>query len=262
MELRDGGTATGASASHAYTAPGTYSVTLTVTDDGGKTATKTADVVVAKNPAYAQDDFARTVANGWETADIGGAWTVSGTASRYSVGGGTAKVNLATGGLQHSDAGRRVERLDRGGRRGHHRQGPDRRWPVRVRHRSSVNATTDYRAKVRMGVGGVVTLYLARTDNGTETVLTTTTVAGLTYNAGDRLRVRFQVTGASPTTLQAKVWKDGAIEPTALAEQTTDATAGLQAAGAVGLYGYVSASTTNGPVAFTYDELWVGPVRP
>ena len=94
-----------------------------------------------------------------------------------------------------------------------------------------VNATNDYRAKVRTGVGGVVTLYLARTENGTETILKTTTVSGLTYNAGDKLRVRMQVSGTSPTTLQAKVWKDGTAEPTSWQSTGTDTTASLQAAG-------------------------------
>jgi hypothetical protein len=123
-------------------------------------------------------------------------------------------------------------------------------------------ATTDYRAKVRMAAGGAVTLYLARTENAVETILTTTTVAGLTYNPGDKLRVRLQVTGTSPTTLQAKVWKDGTTEPAAWQGTVTDSTASLQAAGYVGLYSYLSASTTNGPVAYSYDQLWVGPVRP
>jgi PKD repeat protein len=258
----DGSTGTGSTASHTYAAAGTYPVALTVTDDGGKTATTTVSITVAANPAYAQDDFTRIVASGWGTADIGGAWTVSGTASRYSVGGGVAKVNLAAGSSSTttlpsvSNTSTEVAVLastdvvPTGG---------GQYFSVLGR---MTGATTDYRAKVRMAAGGAVTLYLARTENAVETILTTTTVAGLTYNPGDKLRVRLQVTGTSPTTLQAKVWKDGTTEPAAWQGTVTDSTASLQAAGYVGLYSYLSASTTNGPVAYSYDQLWVGPVRP
>ncbi|WP_445338045.1 PKD domain-containing protein [Clavibacter sp. CFBP 8614] len=45
-DFGDGGTATGAKATHAYALAGTYPVRLTVTDDEGATAVKTADVTV------------------------------------------------------------------------------------------------------------------------------------------------------------------------------------------------------------------------
>ena len=259
----DGSTGTGSTASHTYAATGTYPVTLTVTDNGAKTASVTTSIAVAANPAYAQDDFGRTVSNAWGTADIGGTWSVGGTASRYSVGGGTAKVNLLTAGSSStatlagvSNTSTEValvastDKTPTGGPQ-----------YVSVIGRQ-VSANNDYRAKVRMDPGGVVTLYLARTVGGTETVLTTTAISGLTYSAGDKLRIRLQVTDTSPaTTLRAKVWKAGTPEP-AWQSSTTDSTASLQTAGIVGIYSYLSGSTSNATVAFSYDELWVGPVRP
>jgi PKD repeat protein len=262
-DFGDSQTATGATTSHTYAAPGTYSVTLTVTDDGGKTASKTATVTVDKNPAYAEDQFARTVTNGWGAADIGGSWTVSGTASRYSVGGGTAKVNLISAGssstaslLGVSNTSTEVALVASTDKPPTGTGGQY----ISVIARQ-VSANNDYRAKVQTKVGGGVVLYLARTENNVETVLKTTTVTGLTYNTGDKLRIRLQVTGTSPTTLQAKVWKDGTAEP-AWQSTATDSTQSLQAAGTVGIYSYLSGSTTNAPVAFSYDELWVGPPRP
>src|SRR5690606_218240 len=47
----------------------------------------------------AADEFDRTVSNGWGTADVGGAWTIAGTAgaqaSDFSVGSGTAQIAVS-----------------------------------------------------------------------------------------------------------------------------------------------------------------------
>ena len=58
---------------------------LTVTDDQGASAsvTHTAAPVAPAGTPFVSDAFSRTVRGGWGTADVGGAWTVSGTASRY-----------------------------------------------------------------------------------------------------------------------------------------------------------------------------------
>ena len=79
---------------------------------------------------------------------------------------------------------------------------------------------------------------------GVFTILSTTNVTGLTVNPGDVLRVRFVVSGNSPTTLQAKVWKATATEPTAWLATFSDAAtpAALQAAGDMGTLLYVSGS--------------------
>jgi len=117
----------------------------------------------------------------------------------------------------------------------------------------------DYRAKVRVASTGAVAIWLVKTQGGSETVLASTTVAGLTYAAGDTLNLRLQVSGTSPSSLKVKAWTSGRSEPTSWTLSGTDSTAALQSAGSIGLYSFLSGSATNGPVVPFYDALWAGP---
>ncbi len=72
-----------------------------------------------------------------------------------------------------------------------------------------------YHAEVRYLSNGSVAVKLVRRAGGTDTVLVTDrTVPGLTVAPGDRLNVKVQAFGTSPTTLRAKVWAVGSAEPT------------------------------------------------
>ncbi|WP_307377114.1 PKD domain-containing protein [Microbacterium sp. W4I20] len=251
----DNGTATGATASHAYAATGTYSVTLTVTDNSGTTGTITKQVTVTAPPAastLAADTFARTVAaGGWGSADTGGAWTVTGGAASYSVADGKGKVSLAPSATRTARLGLSVTDA-----------------VIRVSVSADAVATggaatasvvgrqvgaSNYSARVRFEVGGGVRLYLLRDEVSLGSYL----MPGVTYTPGTVLNVALSVTGTSPTTLAAKVWKAADTEPAAWQVSATDTTAAMQAAGTLGLMNTMSAASTVPAMIFSWDDLTV-----
>lgn len=257
----DGATGTGQTVSHPYAAAGDYQAVLTVTDDKGATHSVTRTVTVAgpTSSVYARDTFERTATNGFGTADQGGAWTPITTSSRFSVTNGTARILMAAGsgpqirlpGVSATDTDMTMSvGLDKPA------TGGGVTTSLVGRH---VSGGGDYRAKVVFVANGTVALGLTRGDSaGAQTAIATDSIiSGLTYAVGDTLNVRLQVTGTSPTTVRAKVWKNGAVEPATWQKSVTDSTAGLQSAGSIGLYSYLSSSATNAPVQSIWDDLMV-----
>jgi hypothetical protein len=114
----------------------------------------------------------------------------------------------------------------------------------------------DYRAKIRQANGGVwLSLQRATSANAETTIAAESQVPGLTLAAGQQLLARVQVTGTAPTTTRARVWLAGTPEPTTWQKTATDATAGYQVAGGVGLYFYLSGAATNAPITVSVDDL-------
>ena len=70
------------------------------------------------------------------------------------------------------------------------------------------NGTSDYRVKV-IATATATTLYLTRTVNGTETVLSSQAVSGLVYTPGDVLNVRFQAEGSTTHDPAGEDLEDG-----------------------------------------------------
>lgn len=258
----DGATSSGVNSSHTYAAAGSYPIALTVTDDDGATGSTISTVTVTSpgGPSVlASDAFQREVINGLGTADVGGPWTTSGGSTAFSVTGGTGRIRMATPG------GTLNAYLD---------GAPQQAGDLRLSFASDKPATGSgvyvsvigrrvaaigaYQAKIVLRAGGTVGISLVRVNasGGAEVALQAAiNVPGLAYVAGDRLNVRLQVVGASPTTLNLKVWKAGTTEPSAWQRTATDSTAGLQTAGGVGLRAYLSSTSTNAPVIASFDDL-------
>jgi hypothetical protein len=248
----DGSTATGSTANHSYATAGNYNVTLTVTDNDGATGSQTQQVTATSGTtALANDTFNRTVAGGFGTAaPTGGAWTSTGTAADLSVSPGAAAITLAAakeaGAYLPSVSTTGVDVLTAlslptmpVGGNGYYFYGVARR----------VSSTEQYLVRVRVLPSGAVNLSLSKYDgSATETtIVSEATVA--TVTAGSTIHLRFEATGTASTTLRARVWIGTATEPTTWNETATDSSAALQAAGSVGVQGYLSGSVTNGPIA-------------
>lgn len=243
---------TGAVASHEYAQEGAYNVTLTVTDSLGGTASTSASVTMTAVVYAAKDTFDRTLSNGWGSADAGGIWSaLYGATSAASVSNGKGVLTLAPGGTRNMalagtsllDTHSTVQfSLDSTPASGNSYVGLAARQ----------STTKNYTVRVWMRAEG--TVWLVAQQSGA--VLLAAPVAGMSWAAGDVFNLATEVTGVSPTTIKAKIWKDGATEPGNWQLATTDSTAGLQQPGYVSTHlARTTASTT--PVAATFDNFKV-----
>ncbi len=179
--------ATTKTVNHTYATAGTYTVSLTVTDNQGATATVSHPVTVtAAQGAFASDLFARTVASGWGSADQGGAWAVSGTggAANFSVAAGTAKLRLPSASATDAATLSGVSQTDADVKVAFTSDLPATGGGVYFNTTVRRVGTSFYSAKVLVGSTGKVTLSLARTVSGTETVLKSAVATGITYTPG------------------------------------------------------------------------------
>lgn len=238
-----------------YTVPGTqYTVSAWVR----QTAVSTLQVGMGGCTGGA-DRFNRVTASGWGSADdVGGAWTVVGTASDYSTTAGSLSA-YGTGNHKHTATNTaHLSYLNTAAF-----LGPD------------VDATSYVTcpvvatgAAIRQGVMGrlvpatpafyaatldfntdqTVTLSLIRSNAGTDTVITSS-VLPYTYVAGSTFGVRLTVVG---TALTASAWPRSTPRPTTATITATDTT--ITGSAPAGCYSKLLTGNTNGTTTVTFAQ--------
>ena len=258
----DGETSTqGPTTTHTYAAPGTYKVTLAVSDSMGRTSTFSRLITVSSLAYVASDNFERTVISGWGSADIGGIWTAMfGSSSAASVDGSTGKITLNPGNTRYM-ALRNVSVQDSESSVQFSLSAPPANGHSYVGISARQNATQKYDASVWMRNDGSV--WLLAEQSGT--LLTSKILNGVTWTNGEVFNLRTRVTGSNPTTIEAKVWKEGTAEPTSWQLTTTDSTSGLQGEGYASL-SLARAGSATQPTTVSFDSfrmvnLSVSPAR-
>ena len=125
---------------------------------------------------------------------------------------------------------------------------------VGVQARASANAY--YIATARVGTGGSVYLSILRVvgSTATQVALVRDIRVETAVTEGQALHLEFSVTGDSPIELRARAWTDENAEPGWQASVVDSSDARLSAAGAVGLWSYVSSSSPPAPLVFDEFE--------
>ena len=246
---------------HTFAGPAPYTVTLTASNGTGPGSLASQTITVAAT-AYASDSFNRAAASGtWGSAQVGGAWTYVGATTDFSLTGTAGAINLGAAGatraaylpvnVQDVDLGFQfnVSKLPTGG------------GSVYAYGSVRRSATADYRIKVRIFGTGAVYLSFSQFSAGAETTLgSELLVPGLTAVVGPGPQGPRPVSGLSPTTLNARAWLASGTEPATWQVSRTDATAGLQVPGSVGLRAYTSSTTANNPIIETFDSFIAAPI--
>lgn len=196
------------------------------------------------------DAFGRTVASGWGTADVGGAWATSGgSASDYAVGSGYGSHTQSSVNVQRrtvlafpsADFDLYVDVTTSATAIGASLNG----GPIA----RSADVSNFYHARLEFTTGNTIVLTLRKRIAGTETQLATYTTT-ITHVVGTFVRVRFQGTG---TALKAKVWPATTGEPGAWQVEATDSD--LTAAASIGVRSFASTGNLNVSPQIRFDNV-------
>lgn len=208
--------------------------------------------------SFLSDTFDRTTSHGWGTASSGQSWA-STPAGRTSTSGGTGHVALAPGSnvtitepsVLSGDARIAISvtpaALPTAG------NGVYTSLALRSKNGHA------YRATLRFGRAGQLSLNLTRADGGSaQTTLVADRLLRAAAVRGGTYRLEFQALGSGSVRLQARAWLVGAERPDWQVAATDTSRQRLSAPAAVGVRAYLSSGTP--AVAVAFDDALVQPV--
>lgn len=252
-DFGDGATASGSTASHTYAEPGTYIITLSVTDDDGETRTTSTSQVMTEQVFVAADTFSRTESAGWGTADTGGVWSVTGgSTSAASVSDGSGILALSAG-AGRSMVLNETSLRESGSSMSYTLTGPPQSGALYVGLESRFDGSSVYRSTVWHRADGTMWLLVQRRG----AVIGLMPLSGRSWDSGDTFRLRTEVSGAGATTIRVKLWSEGSDEPSEWQLEVEDASGtAVTSAGAPGVYAY-RAGSGNGQAPVLVDDVEV-----
>jgi len=169
------------------------------------------------------DTFGRTVSNGFGTATSGQAYTVTGTASQYSVGSSTASILPTATGERYGYVDRLTSDIDITGQVALSGIPASNLMTVGFIVKR-LDANNYYNATMMVATGGAISLRFSKVVAGSLSTITTVST-GLTYVANTYYNLRvaaYWSNGLQAVVLQSKLWAIGATEPGGWMVSTTD----------------------------------------
>lgn len=201
------------------------------------------------------DTFARSVSNGWGTADTGGVYTTTGTAANYSVSGGTGNITFAFAGVTREAylASLQEDNVDIQTKVSLSTVPSGGGYVVDLVGRR-IDSSNSYRGRVEVKSDGQIIIRTIAQVGGAENVRATFNAPGVTYTANMVLNVRARFMNTGTTTMEMKVWQDGTVEPD-WQIATIDTSPVLQTAGAAGVR--ATSSSDAGTLTISFDDLTI-----
>lgn len=200
------------------------------------------------------DTYTRTVTGGWGTATSGQSWTVSGTASDYSVASGVGRqnnitensfrnstINVGTTDFDYTISVQ-TDKLA---------VGSEQIVELAARWTDTQNY---YAARVSFQTDATIDLDVRRRVANVQTVLSSVLTTSLTHVISTLYRIRVSVAG---TMIKAKVWLASGTEPNDWMVEGTDAT--LTTGTNITVRSVLASAASNEPVLFSFDNLTSNP---
>ncbi|WP_456503586.1 right-handed parallel beta-helix repeat-containing protein [Arthrobacter sp. UYCu723] len=198
----------------------------------------------AATPAsvHVQDDFSSPQSAGWGTPDKGGPYSYSSDKGLRVVDhSGVIAIDEPGSARDVTYAGARVNDV-RVSANVNVRELPQQGWGATFALQARKSGGWSYRSTVRTTPDGSVYLGTSRVDGAPETVteLGAEQLSAINAGAGQKLNIQFEVTGADPVTLKARLWVAGSVQPDWQVVADDASPGRIRAAGTTGLWAYTS----------------------